>query len=173
MKDKRQFIIWDRRDGKQPAPSMFKNNAKPAGLPRQDEEGLFISDGILGKISRNNVYLTAYPNLDNAVWPEGCNSLDDLQIGQRVENVEYSLSGSSGVYDIYRIQDAPPERRLKHTFRCEDVSEIVTGDLTLSQTLIDMAFADTACPDWLLDVETDSEVELGDGGAIVRIYTIA
>jgi len=45
--------------------------------------------------------------MEEAKFPKGCTSLDDLQVGQCVANVKYSLSGSKGVYDIYRVQDTP------------------------------------------------------------------
>jgi hypothetical protein len=67
--------------------------------PRMDEEGNIISDGVTGRISADNCYLTAYPK-----WPDD-NDLrpEDLNVGDCIMCVEYRLSGSYGIYDIYRV----------------------------------------------------------------------
>jgi len=79
----RKYILWDPRDGD----------------PRRTEDGAFISDGIIGRITLDNVYLGVY-----AQWPDDAPSVQSLEVGQRIENVRYSLSGSSGSYDVYRVQ---------------------------------------------------------------------
>jgi hypothetical protein len=66
----------------------------------RDEEGNIISDGVIGRITEYNCYLTAYPK-----WPEENEYLRprDLKIGECIKKVEYSLSGSCGLYDVYRV----------------------------------------------------------------------
>lgn len=81
----KKFIIWDTRDGN--------------GLPRVDDDGQIVSEGVLGRITENNVYLRAYPR-----WPEGAKPVSELEVGEAIKNVKYSLSGSSGYYDVYRVE---------------------------------------------------------------------
>ena len=83
----KKFILWDPRDGYRPT---------------CDEEGNIISAGILGVIERENCYLTIYPEYDGGL-PLG-QMLDDLLVGESIKSVKYSLSGSKGVYDIYRVK---------------------------------------------------------------------
>lgn len=68
--------------------------------PMRDEEGNIISDGAIGRIGSDNCYLTAYPR-----WPRdgGSKRLKELEVNECIRGVEYSLSGSSGIYDIYRV----------------------------------------------------------------------
>lgn len=82
-KDKR-FILWDKRDG--------------TGLPRLDEDEDIISDGVIGRVGIDNVYLTTYGTYPGDKRPT------DLDVGGRIERVRYSLSGSAGEYDIYRVR---------------------------------------------------------------------
>lgn len=78
-----KFIIWDRRD-----------NYKP----RQDADGTIISDGVLGRLDADNVYLRTY-----ACWPDDRRPAD-LAVGDCIEGVIYRLSGERGTYDIYRVE---------------------------------------------------------------------
>jgi hypothetical protein len=75
------FILWDRRDG----------------APRRDEDGALVSDGIVGRIGPDNVYLSGY-----AAYPADTRPLD-LDVGGCIPGVGYSLSGSRGTYDVYRV----------------------------------------------------------------------
>ena len=80
---RKRFILWDPQDGN----------------PRREEGGAFISDGIVGRVDENNVYLTTYGR-----FPEGeARSPGDLSVGQSICGVRYSQSGSAGTYDIYRV----------------------------------------------------------------------
>lgn len=77
------FILWDRKDGPNP--------------PR-DEAGEILTSGVLGRLGRGNVYLTTY-----GARPDGSKTYDELELGEAVRNVRFSLSGSSGEYDVYRV----------------------------------------------------------------------
>lgn len=81
--NKKKFIIWDRKDNDR---------------PREDEDGNIISAGIIGVVSGDNVYITTY-----GVIPQDSKPVSELEVGERSENVRFSLSGSSGLYDIYRV----------------------------------------------------------------------
>jgi hypothetical protein len=78
-----KFIIWDPRDNYR---------------PRTDEEGNeIVSDGLLGRVGEDNVYLTTY-----AEYPRGRRHTD-LAVGECVKGVHFRLSGEHGVYDVYRV----------------------------------------------------------------------
>jgi len=79
----RKYILWDPRDGD----------------PRRADNGAFISDGIIGRVTLDNVYIGVY-----AQWPDGAPSVQSLEVGQCIKGVRYGLSGSSGSYDVYRVQ---------------------------------------------------------------------
>jgi len=82
----RRFILWDTKDNYR---------------PMTDEEGNeIVSDGILGRLSLDNVYLTTYANYHGDKRPR------DLEIGECIKGVGFRLSGEHGVYDIYRVEDA-------------------------------------------------------------------
>lgn len=80
----KKFIIWDPKDNYR---------------PRCDEDGNIVSDGVIGRVTATNVYMTTY-----AEYPNNSRALADLQVGEAVYGVKFSLSGSSGIYDIYRVQ---------------------------------------------------------------------
>lgn len=85
MIGKRRFILWDPKD-----------NYKPMA----DEEGNeIISDGVLGRVAWDNVYLKTY-----AQYPGDKRPLD-LGVGEYIKGVHFRLSGEHGVYDIYRVGD--------------------------------------------------------------------
>jgi len=82
----RRFILWDPKDNYR---------------PMTDEEGnQIISDGILGRLTIDNVYLTAYANYHGDKRPL------DLKVGECIKGVEFHLSGEHGVYDVYRVEDS-------------------------------------------------------------------
>jgi len=76
-----RFILWDRQDGD----------------PRR-QDGDLISDGVIGRVNADNVYLTAY-----AQYPDGAKRPWDLAVGEAIEGVVFELSGGRGVYDVYRV----------------------------------------------------------------------
>lgn len=78
----KRFIIWDPRDGQL----------------RRDETGELISDGLIGRVGPENVYLTTYGEFPDERRPI------DLAIGECIRDVKYSLSGSRGTYDIWRVR---------------------------------------------------------------------
>jgi hypothetical protein len=81
-----KFIIWDPKDGN--------------GLPRVDPDtGAITSDGVLGRITEDNVYLRAYPT-----WPADAKPIAELEVGEPIFGVRYTLSGGSGFYDVYRVE---------------------------------------------------------------------
>ena len=77
-----KFIIWDTDNG---------------STPRSDGEGRIVSDGVVGRIEHDNAYLTIYGSYPTESRPES------LAVGERIASVVFSLSGSSGIYDIYRV----------------------------------------------------------------------
>lgn len=79
----KQFILWDEADGR----------------PRKNEDGDWMSDGLVGRIGIGNAYLAAY-----GVRPEGAPAYDDLEVGEAVHDVVFSLSGSKGRYSVYRVR---------------------------------------------------------------------
>lgn len=80
-----KFIIWDPKDNYRPS---------------MDEQGNeIVSDGVIGRVGPNNVYLTTY-----ARYPKDAKALRELEVGECIKGVVFSLSGSRGVYDIYRVQ---------------------------------------------------------------------
>ena len=80
-----RFILWDPRDSHD-------------FLPRRDDDGVIISDGVLGRISADNVYLTAYAEYYDTRRPV------DLAVGECIKNVRWSLSGARGCYPVYRVR---------------------------------------------------------------------
>lgn len=78
-----QFILWDEKDG---APA------------RDQATGEFSTNGILGRITEENIYLRSY-----GVRPEGSRAYSDLSVGECVMGVKFSLSGQRGIYSVYRV----------------------------------------------------------------------
>lgn len=78
---KKRFIIWNPRDG----------------APFRDDEGNITSSGLVGRIGEDNAFLRAY-----AGWPDERRP-GDLEVGQRIEGVKYSLSVTTGHYEIWRV----------------------------------------------------------------------
>lgn len=83
MQDKR-FILWSRLTSHEP--------------PR-DQEGNITTSGCLGELTEDNVYLKAYAN-----YRQCTKRLDELEVGECVQNVIFSLSGEHALYDIYRVR---------------------------------------------------------------------
>ena len=79
-----QYILWDPSDGP----------------PWRNDDGSFISEGVVGRITAGNAFLTVY-----AQFPEDVprSRLRELDVGGSIKGVKYSLSGSEGVYDVYRV----------------------------------------------------------------------
>jgi hypothetical protein len=80
--EQKRFILWDKAD---------------SYVPRIDENGKIMSDGLLGRLNEGNVYLTTYASYPDKKRPA------DLEVGGCIPNVQFSLSGSSGTYDVYRV----------------------------------------------------------------------
>jgi len=81
----RVFIIWDPRDG----------------AVRTDDDGNIISDGLIGRVGGDNVYVRVY-----AEYPPGTpmlvNGEPALEVGQ-FARADFRLSGSHGRYHVYRV----------------------------------------------------------------------
>lgn len=76
-----RFIIWDPADGR----------------PRVGGSGAIVSDGIIGRVGPENAYVKIY-----ARYPEGPTHRD-LAVGQHIDGVVFSLSGTKGVYQVWRV----------------------------------------------------------------------
>jgi hypothetical protein len=86
------------RDWKESVPKfILHSQTRDSPIPMYDEDRI-ISDGVLGRITEQNVYLTTY-----AQWPDEKRPAD-LEVGECIKGVYFSLSGSKGWYDIYRVQ---------------------------------------------------------------------
>lgn len=79
------------------APKYILHSTKDNYQPREDDDGNIISDGAVGRITANNVYLTGYASYPDDRRPT------DLAVGECIHSVVYSLSGSTGIYSIYRV----------------------------------------------------------------------
>lgn len=75
----KMFIIWDQKDGE----------------PRRGDDGEFLTDGIIGRVGADNVYVRGY-----AAYREGDH--ESLEVGQFAV-ADFSLSGSKGTYRVYRV----------------------------------------------------------------------
>lgn len=82
MKDRR-FIIW---------------NPKEGSSPTYDERGNITSSGLIGWLDVESVSLTTYAQYPDLRRPE------HLEVNESIKGVKYSLSGSVGYYDIYRVK---------------------------------------------------------------------
>ena len=95
MTTTRRYIIWDPRDGN--------------GFPRRDEDGNITSAGLIGVLTEDNCYLTTYATGKRR---EGLVEYTPVSLDVLEENdhrpviADFSLSGSKGTYEIYRVSDA-------------------------------------------------------------------
>jgi hypothetical protein len=78
----KRFVLW---------------NTQRDGEPRVRDVDETAS-GVLGQITENNVYLTTYASYPDDKRPA------DLEVGERIRDVIYRLSGQRGVYDVYRVR---------------------------------------------------------------------
>ena len=85
MKDKK-FIIWDSSDG-----------AVRYGNTESDDAEKIISDGLTGRLSEDNVYLTTYAGYPGAL------THTSLEVGECIKGVRFTLSGENALYDVYRV----------------------------------------------------------------------
>ena len=82
-----RFIIWDPRDGDR---------------PREDEDGNIVSDGLIGRVGPDNVYIRVYAEYDEKT------RLDDggaphLAVGAYAQ-ATFRLSGQTRRYQVYRVK---------------------------------------------------------------------
>lgn len=76
----RRFILW---------------NTKRDGQVRYPGDR---TDGVIGQVTHENVYLTAYASYPGDELPK------DLKLGQCIKSVRYNLSSEHGEYDVYRVK---------------------------------------------------------------------
>jgi hypothetical protein len=92
----KKFIIWDPRD-----------EDPPGRGPRRDEDGNITSDGLIGRVGEDNVYLTAYAGYTGRTAKPGedwkTRTHRDLEVGEWT-GADFSLSGSKGHYQVWRVQ---------------------------------------------------------------------
>lgn len=77
-----RFIIWDPKDGR----------------PTRGDDGTITTSGLVGEITEDNAFLTAY-----AEWPTSKRPRE-LEVNESILDVGFSLSGSKGRYDVYRVR---------------------------------------------------------------------
>ena len=82
-----KYIIWDPRDNYR---------------PREDDDGNLVSDGLIGRVGRDNVYIRVYAQYGEDVKRDINGNLA-LEVGQFVE-ATFCLSGEKGSYHVYRVQ---------------------------------------------------------------------
>jgi len=75
------------------------NSNRDGDRPTTDEDGAIISDGVLGRLTADNVYLKVY-----AQYPEGQPLIEDIAVGEAVRGVRFHLSGETGFYDVWRVE---------------------------------------------------------------------
>jgi len=78
----KKFIIWDPRDGN----------------PVNNDNGKIESSGLIGRVGSDNVSLSTYAEYPGDKRPR------DLDLYEGIKGVGFSLSGSHGTYDIYRVK---------------------------------------------------------------------
>ena len=81
-KDDMLFILWD--------------STKDGVVPRNGGE--IATGGVLGHLTADNVYLRTYAAYPDARRPK------DLEVGQSIVGVRFSLSGQRGCYDVVRVK---------------------------------------------------------------------
>jgi hypothetical protein len=107
MNTDKRFIIWDFNRGKLP----------------EFEDQRIVSDGIIGRVDEDNAFLTVYPEYTgrcshcphcdttrlgtHATRCQGASGkitrkYTELELNEWVE-AKYAMSGTSGVYRIYRV----------------------------------------------------------------------
>ena len=86
-----KYIIWDPRD-EQP----------PGSGPRRDSDNNIISDGLIGRVGPDNVYIKIYAEYEPNVKRD-INRHLQLEAGQYV-TATFSLSGSKGRYQVWRVK---------------------------------------------------------------------
>lgn len=65
--------------------------------PIRDEDGAIMGDGAIGRVTEDNAYLSMYADYPDDRRPR------DLEIGERIQDVRFRLSGQSGNYDVWRV----------------------------------------------------------------------
>jgi hypothetical protein len=87
------------REWRDQRPQYILFSTEEGPRPRVDDDGMITTDGVMGRIGPDNIYLNAY-----AKWPRGAKRLADLEVGERIKDVEYRLSGEKATYDVYRVK---------------------------------------------------------------------
>lgn len=78
------FILWN--------PKPDQEN------PVYGADGKISSDGVIGRVGVDNVYLKTYGQYPDDRRPGA------LKVGECIKGVVYTLSGQKGTYDIYRVE---------------------------------------------------------------------
>jgi len=86
MNTEPKFILWS------PDPSYG------VLTPRRDDAGRITSDGAIGRVGPRNAAFTMWA----ATWPDATRP-EALAVGESIDNVWFSASGTSSCYDVYRV----------------------------------------------------------------------
>lgn len=93
MTEEKKYILWDPQEGE----------------PKRDEEGNITADGVMGRLTGDNVYLTTYatyaePKMDEHGRKSCPARHDELEVGQWTE-ATFRLRGvHKDTYQIWRVQ---------------------------------------------------------------------
>ena len=82
----KKFILWDAHDGS----------------PQRDENGEFLTTGLIGVIGEDDVYLRSYANYQ-ASPGKGLVVPTELEVGQ-FTYAEFNLSKQKGIYQVWRVE---------------------------------------------------------------------
>ena len=77
-----KFIIWDTNDGP---------------LPRRDDDGKIVSDGVVGPIDDDHVYITTYGSYPGDKRPK------HLEVGECITGVLFAYERQPWILDVYRV----------------------------------------------------------------------
>ena len=77
-----KFIIWDTNDGP---------------LPRCDDDGKIVSEGVLGCVDGDSVYITSYGSYPGDKRPK------NLEVGECIAGVLFAYEGQPWILDVYRV----------------------------------------------------------------------
>jgi hypothetical protein len=86
MKHEKKFILWNPIES-----GVYKSPTK--------EKGRIISEGIIGRVTYENVYISVYPE-----YEPGHKNPRDLEINESLLDVVFHMCGTKTKVDLYRVE---------------------------------------------------------------------